>query len=412
MALLRMGLDAIANAIGRQLMEQERERLETRLQQARRLETVGALANDVAHNFNNIVGAILGYTEMAEDAAAPSASHPFVTEIRRAAERARELIDQILAFARPHTAPQVAVDISALLAETLPLLRASLLPAVKLDVGPVPSALMVWGAQASLQQVILNLCRNGAQAMEQGGRISVQVTTDTVDAACALSHGMLSPGRYVCLSVADTGPGIERPAFERIFEPFYTTRAKGSGLGLATVKDIVRDYGGAINVESRAGAGTRFDIWLPLADTLAGNGRNAVSDPPLPRGRGETILLVEKGASDLLRDEELLAALGYEPAGFNNVQEAVRACQAAPRRFDAAIVGYDDRPVTALDLAASIRAAAPELPILLAVASATEIRADALLTAGVADLLSLPLQASAVATALHAVCQGRVRVEV
>jgi signal transduction histidine kinase/CheY-like chemotaxis protein len=399
LGLLRMALDVIGNAVSREYLERERGRLEARLQQARRMETVGALASGIAHNFNNLVGAILGHTEMAEtqlSAASRAARH--LDAIRRAAERARDLVDQILDFGRRRDARRRPVDLPALLGETAVLLRAAWPAAIELAIREPPVAALVSGEPGQLQQVILNLCNNAAQAMDGAGRIEIETELDEVGRARVLSHGELGPGRYVRVAVSDAGRGMDAATMERIFEPFFTTRSGGNGLGLATVREILREHGGAIEVRSTPGVGSRFEIWLPC--TVPADEAGSVSRTALPLGRGETLLVVDDNPARLLRDEEMLAALGYEPVGFTRAADALAACRAAPERFDALLVGHLATLRSALELATALHEIAPDLPLLLATAAADDIGADTLIAAGVAEVLRQPLVSAEIAAAL------------
>src|SRR5262249_5665669 len=160
-----------------------------------------------------------------------------------------------------------------------------------------------------------NLCRNSTNAMPDGGRVEVATALDEISEARGLSHGELGPGQYVCIAVTDTGQGMDETTLGRIFEPFFTTRSSGNGLGLATVREIAGDNGGAMNGKGKLGEGSRFEIGLPRA--AAGEQASEPSAATLPTGAGETIMLVALDSERLLRDEEMLAALGYEPVGFN-----------------------------------------------------------------------------------------------
>jgi signal transduction histidine kinase len=394
--LLRMALDAIANALGRQSFERERARLEMRLQLARRLETIGTFASGIAHNFNNIVGAILGLTEMADE---QHASSRILDEIRRSGERARELVDQILNFARRRDARRSPVSVRALTAEATSLLRASLPAAVELVVRETSEEVIVSGVYAELQQVILNLCNNAAQAMAYVGRIELEIEANDVTIVRSLSHGVLAPGRHVRMAVSDTGPGMDEATLGRIFEPFFTTRMSGNGLGLATTRDIVREHGGALNVRSTVGMGSQFEVWLPRIDTVASTSREDIAT--LPLGHGETVLVVEDDPERLLRDEEIIAALGYEPVGFTRAADAQALCRESPERFDVVIVGPLAPTTAALDLAAALHQIAPGPPILLATATADEFGANGLAVAGITDVVRWPIIAAEIAAALQ-----------
>jgi signal transduction histidine kinase len=400
LCLLRNTLNAIVGAFRRGSLERERARLETRLQQARRMETVGALASGIAHNFNNILGAILGHTELAE-AKLASDSHAVrnLDAIRRAGERARDLVDQILAFGRRRDARRRPVGVQALVAEADSLLRASLPARIELVLRMSPQAASVSGEPAQLQQVILNLCNNAAQAMDGAGRIEVETDMHEIVQVRPLSHGELQPGRYVRIAVKDAGRGIDEATMERIFEPFFTTRSAGNGLGLATVREIVREHGGAMNVSSAPGQGSRFEVWLPCIATPAPASEEAA--PALPLGRGETVLVVDADRARLLRDEEMLAALGYEPVGFTRAADALAACRATLERFDAAVVGQLGSVRSSFDLAAAMHAAIPSLPIVLATASADRIGTDALLVGGIFEVVRRPLISTEIAAVLR-----------
>jgi len=397
--LFRMAFDAIANAVNRVTLEQEKERLQVKLQQARRMETIGTFASGIAHNFNNIVGAILGYTEIA-DARLRSSGRPAASlaEIRRAGERARELVDQILRFGRRGGGRRERLSVSALVAETSELLSASLPSHVKFAVSEKTQATAVWAEPAQLQQVILNLCNNAAQAMSRPGLIELGIDAREIAQPMRVGRGEVGSGRFVIVSVSDPGSGMDDATVERIFEPFFTTRPNGNGLGLATVREIVEDHGGAVEVQSTIGAGTRFDVWLPSArfDELM----PVQHAPELAlRGAGETILVIESDRRRLLRHEEILAALGYEPVGFSGSSDAVAACRAAPGRFDVALVCHLPGGPT-LDFAAALHEAVPKLPIILAAPSTEDLGAPLLAASGITELVRHPLASSELASAL------------
>ena len=396
--IARLAGDAVANALEREFLERERTKLTMRLERARRMQMVGSLASGIAHNFNNIIGAILGYSEMIEPQIARGtrpAQH--VDEIRRAAERGRDLVDNILTFGRRSDAYIRAVQVCALLQEAASFLRASLPSNIELLVEDVSKDVAVSGEPAQLQQVILNLCTNAAQAMEGGGQIRMAAKLEEVNDLLQLNDGALSPGRYVCLSVSDNGSGFDERVARRMFEPFFTTRLAGTGLGLATVREIVRDHDGAIGARSSPGKGSRFDIWLP--EMAAGD--SATAEPELiSLGHGETVLIVESEREQLLPDEEKLAALGYEPVGFERADDALAACRSEPDRFDVILVSYGSRVQDGLDLALALHETAPLKPMLLAAASSTDVNVNALAEAGISEVLRWPFASAELAAAL------------
>jgi signal transduction histidine kinase/CheY-like chemotaxis protein len=391
LAGMRLAGDAIANALEREIREREKAKLTSRLERALRMQMVGQLASGVAHNFNNIIAAILGYSEMAAAEVEPGGKAAWrIAEIERAAERGRDLVDSILTFGRRTDAGSSLVSASELLSETASLLHASLPSGVELVVARAPPGLAVFGEPAQLQQIIVNLCRNSAQAMGGSGLIDVTAEAEDLTSARAFSNGELGPGSYARMTVSDAGPGFSEDVAKRLFEPFFTTRPGGTGLGLATVRKIVRDHDGAIDVASAPGKGSRFEIWLPAAKTgasMTARGETALRAPP---GGGETVLVVHDDRDRLLGDEEMLAALGYEPVGFHRPADAIAAMRAEPARFDAVLISAASVG-DALDLARALHSAAPERPILLATRSPVDIGVDALMRAGVADLVRRPL---------------------
>ena len=393
--VVRLASDAMVNAIEREFLERDRATLATRLERARRMQMIGSLASGIAHNFNNIIGAILGYSEMVEPQLAPgSKSAQHVDEIRRAAERGRDLIDNILTFGRRRDTRIQPVRMRSLLEESAALLRASLPAGIELIVADVAAGVAVSGEPAQLQQVILNLCTNAAQALEDGGCIRVVAEPKDVAAALALSHGNLEPGRFVRLSVIDNGHGFDESIARRLFEPFFTTRKAGTGLGLATVHEIVCDHGGTINVQSEPGHGSRFEAWFPaLADRT-----EVMPKTALPLGRGETVLIVE--SERLLPDEEMLAALGYEPVGFERGEDAIVACRSTPDRFDAVLIGHTLAGTNDLQLAQTLHELMAQRPILFATASTNDVRVEELAQAGISEVLRRPLDCSELASVL------------
>jgi signal transduction histidine kinase len=398
LALVRMALDTIVQAVERHAIEKERARLEARLQQARRMEKIGTFTSGIAHNFNNILGGILGHSEvMSERAGSDTRYAHNLAVIRRSAERARDLVDQMLAFGRRRDARRKPLSVGALIAETASLLGVSLPKQIGLIIRQPPVATIVSGENAQLQQVILNLCNNAAHAMQDGGRIEIATELREVSELLALSHDEIRAGHYVCISVTDTGRGMDEATLGRIFEPFFTTRSSGNGLGLATVREIVHEHGGTVNVQSKLNEGSSFEIWLPRATAAP---TSEPGDTSFPTGKGETVMLVAHDAERVLRDEEMLAALGYEPVGFTNADTALAACRAGADRFDMAVVGHFGLAARSLELTAALHAAAPRLPIVLASKAAIEIGADALVTAGISDVVRWPIVAEEIAMAL------------
>ncbi len=398
--LSRVAFDAITYAIERELNEHEKKRLEVDLQRARRMETVGAFASGIAHNFNNIVAAILGYTEMAL-AHVKSGSHASrsLVEIHRAGERARDLVDQILKFGQRVTPKREQISVGEFLSETRSLLEASLPGHIDLIVREDTAMMIVEVDSTQLQQVFLNLCNNAAQAIDEAGTIEIAIDTRDLKGSLPIGRSELKPGPYTIISVIDNGRGMDDATCERIFEPFFTTRIEGNGLGLATVYEIVREHGGAIKVQSRPGRGTRFDIWIPgaLDDNLT---KTQHSLPTMQFGNGETLLVLERDHISLLKHEEILAALGYEPIGFTAADQAISALGVSPSRFDLILICCPREASVDLKLARMLHQADAGLPIILTTISTERFSAAALAAAGVSQLVTSQFSSVELANAL------------
>jgi signal transduction histidine kinase len=396
---VRLAGDALADALERDIGEREKAKLTARLERALRLQVVGQLASGVAHNFNNIVSAILGYSEMASSEVEPGGKAARrIAEIEKAAGRGRDLVDSILTFGRRSDARSSLVSITELLSETASILRASLPSSVELVVAGGPGGPTVFGEWAQLQQIIVNLCRNAAQAMGDSGRIDVSADTQHLMTTRVFSSGELEPGSYARITVSDAGPGFGEEVAKRLFEPFFTTRPAGTGLGLATVRKIVRDHDGAIDVASAPGKGSRFEVWLPAAKSDASTTARGQAVAPPRLGQGQTVLIVHDDRDSLLGDEEILAALGYEPIGFDRPADAIAAVRSEPARFDAVLISVTSVQ-EALALADTLHGISPAQPILLA-RSALDIGVDTLVRAGVADLVRRPLVGAELASVL------------
>jgi signal transduction histidine kinase/CheY-like chemotaxis protein len=391
-ALLRMAGEIFANAIEREHREAERDALEVRLRQAQRMEAIGTLAGGIAHNFNNILSAILGYAEMTL-ARLPENSRPrrYVQEVRRAGERARGIIDQILTFSQRVDSKRQPVDLRQVVDEALGLLRASLPATIEFQTRMASADTVVMGDASQLQQVVVNLCTNAAQAMDVRGVVEIGLDAVVSPNEQGLSHGTLPAGRYVRLAVRDRGHGMDRATMERIFEPFFTTKAAGTGtgLGLTTVHGIVADHGGVLNVRSHPGVGTTFEAWFACAEAV---GSPLVPpDSPLPRGQGQTILLVDDEMPVVTLGEEMLAELGYEPVGFSTARDALDALAADPQRFDVMLTDEAMPDMSGAEIAAAVHRLRPDMPILLMTGQPEPIEPKRLRAAGFREYLRKPL---------------------
>ena len=387
----------------------EKERLESQLRQSQKMEAIGTLAGGIAHDFNNILGAIVGYGELAQQRAPQgSALRRYLDSVMHAAERARTLVDRILGFSRTGAAEHVPVNVQTVVEETLDLLRAALPPNVRLEVELKATNRAVMGDATRVHQVIMNLCTNAMQAMQaSGGTLSVGVEQVDLPEARTLRHGQLSPGSYVRLTVSDSGSGIAPELVDRIFEPFFTTKrlGEGTGLGLSLVHGIVADLGGVIDLDTRVGHGTTVSIWLPMSGLAA----SPVSEAPreLCLGKGEAVLVVDDEAALVAVTKEMLIELGYDPLGFVSSTEALEAFRGAPERFDAVVTDEMMPDLTGTQLAREIAALRPGIAVILMSGRGGEAMSQRAAAAGVREVLRKPLQKMDLADALARACGGR-----
>jgi PAS domain S-box-containing protein len=384
--------------------EEARHQLEGQLRQSQKLEALGTFAGGIAHDFNNILGAILGYGERALAAVAQGTpERRYVQQMMNAGDRARSLVERILTFSRSGITTRLPVHLQPVVTETLDLLKVRLPEAIQLEVQLDARDAFVAGDPAHMHQVVMNLCSNAVHAMPDGGTLRVELVLQRLEAPRSLSHGAVGEGEFVRLTVHDTGVGISVDLLERIFNPFFTTRkaGEGTGLGLALVEGIVREYSGGVDVRSVVGKGTRFDVYLPVIDAVAVSAEQGGAT--LPRGDGETVLLVDDEEALVALGEEVLAELGYEPVGFVSSEAAWRAFEANPARFDAVVTDQTMPDMTGVELASRIREVRPEMPVILASGYRSAALERDAKERGISDVLRKPLRQADLARALRQV---------
>ncbi len=310
----------------RKQAEEEKEKLQVQLTQAQKMESVGRLAGGVAHDFNNMLGVILGHTEMA--LARMDSTHPLFSglqNIRKAAERSADLTRQLLAFARKQTVALKVLDLNETVEGMLNMLRR--LIGEDIDLAWVPGRHLgtVEMDPSQIDQILVNLCVNARDAIGDTGKVTIETDTVVFDAAYCATHVSFVPGEYVLLAVSDNGCGMDVETLSHSFEPFFTTKemGKGTGLGLATVYGIVQQNNGFINVYSEPGQGTTFNIYLPRHATQAERAAMTGAAEPVARGH-ETILLVEDEPLILDMTREMLETQGYTVLPAATPGEAIR----------------------------------------------------------------------------------------
>jgi len=368
---------------------------------ASRLEALGTLAGGVAHDFNNVLGAIVGYGEMARDAARPgSAQARHLDRVLQAALRGKALVERIVAFSRGGARTSTRFALEPVVEEVLALLSASLRPGVVLErVLEAPEA-CVRGDPTRAFEAIMNLCTNAMQAMPQGGMLSVHLRRLQVEERKVLSHSSVDAGSYVLLAVRDQGVGITPEVAEHLFEPFFTTRSaqSGTGLGLAVVHGVVAEFGGAIDVQGTPGQGACFTLYLPQALQPADSA--APVPAPAAAGQGRRVLVVDDEAALAGMTGEMLDAMGYRTFVHTDPVAALEALRADPGGFDALVTDEVMAGLSGTALAQAARRSAPGLPVLLVSGYGGAALAQRAAAAGVARVLAKPLQHTELAHAL------------
>ncbi|MFO7569882.1 MAG: PAS domain S-box protein [Smithellaceae bacterium] len=356
-------LNSVQIIIEHRRTREEKEKLQTQLTQAQKMESVGRLAGGVAHDFNNMLGVILGRTQMAVDEIDPA--HPALEnldEVRKAAERSADLTRQLLAFARKQTVAPRVLDLNATVAGMQKMLQRMIGEDIDLVWKPGQTLWPVRMDPSQIDQILANLCVNARDAIEGVGRVTLETQNRVLDdAACAgMPDGI--PGDYVLLSVSDNGIGMSRDTQTHLFEPFFTTKAigKGTGLGLATVYGVVKQNGGLIHVESAPGLGTSFKIFLPRHLAATEDHTPKRKDALLSPGR-ETILLAEDEPTFLKMTTIMLEKLGYTVLAANRPGEAIRLAQEYGAKIDLLITDVVMPEMNGRDLAKNILSFHPDL---------------------------------------------------
>jgi signal transduction histidine kinase len=380
---------------------QAQRALQAQVARAGKLESLGTLAGGVAHDFNNVLAGIVGFGEMAQDAAVPgSAQARHLDKVLQAAMRGKALVERILAFSRGGARASTVFELEPVVEEVLSLLSASLRPGIVLERGFEAKGARLRGDATQAFEVVMNLCTNAMQAMPAGGMLSVHLERVRIAEPRVLSHTRLAAGDHVALTVSDQGSGITPEVMEHLFEPFFTTRAaqSGTGLGLAVVFGVVAEFGGAIDVQSRPGQGARFTLYFPECKEALGAVEPGVQGTQ--GGAGQRLLVVDDDPELVALAVEMLEALGYEPEGCVDAMAALETLNTDPQRFAAVIIDEVMPRLSGTQLTQALRQRAPHVPVLLVSGYGGALLAQRAAAAGVTRVLAKPLQRADLARAL------------
>jgi PAS domain S-box-containing protein len=374
----RLESDGLVYVDGFETDVTDRISLEEQFRHAQKMEAVGQLAGGVAHDFNNILTAVIGYADLLLSRMSKNdPSRPAVEEIHKGGERAASLTRQLLAFSRRAATQPRIVDLNAAIRNLEPMVRRLVDERIRFELNLSETIRRVRIDPTQLEQVIVNLAVNARDAMPEGGVISIQTDRMELAAAQAQSSFGIDPGSYVRLRVRDTGGGIGPEVMQHIFEPFFTTKApgRGTGLGLATVYGIVRQHGGCVRVDSELGHGTEFEILLPeiaapeqaaALEQAAGLEQAAAPEPRVADfpGGTETVLLVEDDPTLLLMARESLSELGYRVLAVSSASEALRVLDRETARIGILVTDVVMPGMGGRELGERVKGTFPDLPIL------------------------------------------------
>jgi PAS domain S-box-containing protein len=387
----------------RKQAEEDRKKLESRLIQAQKMEAIGTLAGGIAHDFNNILSAIMGYTELYQDAVRDQPKvYEHTKQVLSAANRAKDLVKQILAFSRKSEHEKKPIILSPIVKEVVKFLRASLPTTIEIKQRINENLDAIMADPTQMHQVLMNLCTNAGHAMkETGGILEIGLKEAVIHADNLLRHPALKSGRYLELCIRDTGHGISQENQEKIFEPYFTTKEKGegTGLGLAVVHGIVKDHGGEISVYSEVGKGTIFRAYLPLIEKKA-EGKKDVEEA-VPWGKGETILYIDDEHMIVDASRQVMEQLGYKVVTETDPVKAIELFKAGRDTFDLVITDKTMPHLTGFDLAREIRRIRADIPLLICSGFQEKEDMEKLKILGISRLISKPIRKFTLAKAIR-----------
>lgn|GEM_PF-197458 len=392
----------------RKRAEEETKALHSQLVQAQKLEAIGTLAGGIAHDFNNILGAILGYTELAK---APGLSHPerdeTLDKVLEAGHRATDLVRQILAFSRQTNTENIPVNPVQLVNEAIKLLRPALPTTITIKQQLASATSAIFADPTRIHQIMMNLCTNAFHAMEKtGGDLEITLEDYELSQRKRRSHPGQQKGKYVRLSITDTGSGIAHENMDKIFNPYFTTKemGRGTGLGLAIVHGIVSDLGGSITCESSPGKGTTFHVLFPAFEVQE---PDQITHADLDLSGSERILLVDDEVALARLGKTMLERLGYKVTSCTGSLEALAIFREQPDSFDAIVTDQTMPKMTGSELAGEMLRIQPDIPIILCTGYSSIINEEQAKSLGIKGFAMKPLAKNELATLLRRVLEDQ-----
>lgn len=388
--------------------EEARRQLEARLQQSHKMEAIGTLAGGIAHDFNNILGAVIGYAQMARDASPEeSVVARDLEKVLKAGDRAASLVKQILAFSRQSTAQCLPLEPFRIVKEALKLLRPALPSTIIIQENLNRCSRPIMADPVQIHQIVMNLCTNAFHAMEQnGGILDISLRECELSANDLLSNPEVQPGKFIVLSVGDTGSGIPVSIQGKIFDPFFTTKdvGKGTGMGLSIVHGLVTNLGGFVTCASELEKGTTFHVFFPTTDQhLFLDQESAI----IVRTGGEHVLFIDDEELLVEMGKEMLEFIGYQVTSCTSSVDALKIFKNNPDRFDAIITDQTMPTMTGIDVAREAMAIRPDIPIILCTGYSAIVDEKAARSLGIKGFIMKPMRKGDLSHLLREVLDNR-----
>ena len=378
---------------------------ERQLQQVLKIQAIGTLAGGIAHDFNNILFPIVGYTELTMDEVPDdSVAHNNLEEVLKAAHRAKDLVQQILTFSRQSGQERKPVEVHSIIEEALKLLRASIPASIEIIHKIDDDCHPVMGDATQIHQVIMNLCTNAYQAMQdKGGTLEINLSEVDVGYEETVEKIGMQPGKHLQLLVKDEGCGMDAVVLGRIFEPYYTTKeqGKGTGLGLSVIHGIIKNHRGDISVNSTPGKGTTFKVYLPIIEDM-----DTVTEFEPSNGAvkgNERILLIDDEEQIVSMEQQMLENLGYEVTARTDSTEALKEFSQKPQNFDLVITDMTMPHMTGDELALKLLNIKPDIPVILCTGFNEDITEEKALAMGIQKFVMKPVIKNDLATTIRTV---------
>lgn len=388
--------------------ESERRSLEQQLRQSLKIQSIGTLAGGIAHDFNNILTAILGYTEMAKfESKQEPALHEDLSQVIKAGNRAKELVQQILVFSRQSETERISLQPGKVVKEAIKMLRPSLPSTIVISQSFCQPMGSILADPTQLHQIIMNICTNAYHAMEDtGGKLDISLKETILNNEDIGYKHNIEAGVFVQISIADTGHGIAKEIIDKIFDPYFTTKetGKGTGMGLSIVHGIVLSYGGFVTLDSEPGKGTTVHVFLPVIDKKPLAEASVVDEIILGN---EKILFVDDEEAIVNMNKKMLEKLGYHVTASKNSLDAWETFQAQPNQFDLVITDQTMPNMTGCDLARNILQIRPDIPIILCTGYSTIINEKEAKAIGISAFVTKPVSNNNLSTLIRTVVDAR-----